>query len=396
MRCPKVQDFDVKGKKILLRVDFNVPLKGQEILDDSRLKESLPTIHYLLQKKASLILMSHLGRPKGKPQADLSLSPLIQPLSHLLNQPIQFAKDCIGEEARIKADLLKEGEILLLENLRFHIGEENPQQEPDFAKELSSLGDFYVNDAFGAAHRAHASITEIIPFFPGRCALGFLIQKELSALNSLLQDTRRPFHAIIGGAKISTKMGLLSALLQKVDHLFIGGAMAYTFLKAQGFSMGDSLVEDEELSTALEFLNSHSNQLFSLPLDHRIADRLDSKPSIKTVSNSMGIPSGWKGVDIGPQTQSQWLEHLKKGKTFFWNGPLGIYENPSFRQGTETIAQFLASSHEITVAGGGDSLAVIHALGLEKGFSHLSTGGGACLEYLEQGHLPGIDTLCAT
>ncbi len=313
----------------------------------------------------------------------------------MIHQPVLMAPDCVGPAVRSMVHSLKPGEILLLENLRFHPGEEDPEKEPSFAKELSSSGDFYVNDAFGAAHRAHASIVSVPKYFPGKCAAGFLMEKEISTLSALLQHPKRPFYALIGGAKISTKIGVIKNLLNLVDALFLGGGMTYTFLKAQGIEIGDSIYEEAELETAHQILSLAKKKKFSLyfPSDLVIAQKFSNDAPRKIVPTNEGIPPGWRGMDIGPQTIRDWSTVLKNGETIFWNGPLGVFEMPHFAIGTQSIAEFLAHSTAKTVVGGGDSIAAVQQMGLQNQFTHLSTGGGASLEFLEFGHLPGIDAL---
>ncbi len=392
----RIQDLDLKGKKVLVRVDFNVPLNPDgSISDDTRIRESLPTIRHILDKGGNPILMSHLGRPKSGWDPKLSLFPCAKALSQLLNVPVIMANNCIGKEVQTMADELKEGEILLLENLRFHPAEENPDSDPTFAKQLASLGDLYVNDAFGTAHRTHSSTATIAQYFPGKSAAGLLIQKELSFLGNLLTSPKRPFFAIIGGAKISSKIGILQALIEKVDGLFIGGAMAFSFVKALGVSIGNSLCEDDQVSTAAQLINTCKMKKIPLwlPQDFVAADSIHEKANCQFASITQGIPAGFQGVDIGPNTILQWRTELQKGATVFWNGPLGVFEIPYFATGTKKIAESLAQLKALTIIGGGDSVAAVTQMGLDKKFTHLSTGGGACLEFLEQGRLPGIDAL---
>jgi phosphoglycerate kinase len=388
-----LQDLDLSGKKVLLRVVFDVPLdKEGHITDDTRIRESLASIEYLLKQGASIILLSHLGRPKGV-DPRLSLAPCGKRLSELLGKPVIQANDCVGAHVEALAKQLKKGEILLLENLRFHKEEENGAEK--FAKQLSCLGDLYVNDAFAAAHRAHASTALIAHSFPGKAAMGFLMQKELSALESLLLHPKRPFYAIIGGAKISSKIGVLQMLSEKVDALFIGGAMAYPFLKLQGFSIGNSLCEEEQLPSAAQFLeHCHKKKLpLHLPEDLIVANAFSNEAKIEEVSVEQGVPEGFEGMDIGHKTRTHWERAFAPANTFFWNGPLGVFELPRFAEGTKAIARSLAFSGKISVVGGGDSLAAVNQLGLASHFTHVSTGGGACLEWIERGHLPGIDAL---
>ena len=395
MQKLRLQDLDLEGKKVLMRVDFNVPLnKDGSISDDTRLRESLPSIQHILKSGGSAILMSHLGRPKNGPDPQLSLAPCAKALSKLLETPVLMANDCIGEKVEKMARELKTGQVLLLENLRFYPAEEKPELDPTFAKKLAHLGDVYVNDAFGTAHRSHSSTAKIAEYFPGKAAAGFLMQKEINFLGGLLHP-KHPFYTIIGGAKISTKMGVLKSLVSKADGIFIGGGMSYTFYKAQGYSIGNSIHEDDQISVAKEFLKNCAEKKVScwLPTDLVIADAFREDAHSKIVQAADGIPQGWQGMDIGPQTIVSWKTALQKAATVFWNGPLGVFEFPKFAKGTDQIAQTLAALKATTVVGGGDSVAAINRLGLASKFTHVSTGGGASLEYIEFGHLPGIDAL---
>lgn len=383
----KLKDLTIKGKRVLMRVDFNVPIDKGRITDDSRIKAAIPSIQYIIGQGASLILMSHLGRPDGKPDAAFSLAPCAKRLSELLKQPVEMAKDCVGPEVEKMAQTLQPGQILLLENLRFHPGEEDPEEHPDFVQGLKRLGEFYVNDAFGTAHRSHASTAAIAKFFPENSAMGFLIEKEVEELSPLLSNPKRPFYAIIGGAKVSSKIGVIKQLLSKVDALFIGGAMIYTFLKADGIEIGASIAEDPS-----EVRNLPKEKL-RFPKDLIIADGFSNNAKFKPVLANGGIPANWQGMDIGPQTIEEWSKELMKAETVFWNGPVGVFEMPHFANGTKALAQCLAKSKARTIVGGGDSIAAIEQLGLQNEFAHLSTGGGASLEFIEYGHLPGIDAL---
>ncbi|MCX6994901.1 MAG: phosphoglycerate kinase [Chlamydiae bacterium] len=370
MSIPSIQQIPTAGKRVLVRVDFNVPLAPDgSISDDSRIRASLPTISYLLAQGASVILMSHLGRPKGPSDLKYSLKNCAERLSVFLKRPVFFGSH----------KTMKPGEVLLLENLRFHPEEENG--DITFAKQLSQFGDVYINDAFGTSHRAHASTVTIAQFFPGRKAAGLLLQKEIKFLGDALIRPERPFYAIIGGSKVSSKLAILKALVTKADALFIGGAMAYTFLKAQGFSVGGSLVEKNLEKEALSLLSS--GKIF-LPIDHVTMDG-------KEVVGS--IPQDARGADIGPKTIQEWTERLKGAKTIFWNGPLGIFEDPRFEMGTHKIALAITSGNAMTIVGGGDSISAIEQQGLSSKITHLSTGGGAALEFIEKGSLPGIDAL---
>src|SRR5579872_7174951 len=324
MKKLSIENLHMKDKRVLMRVDFNVPLDSSGgITDDTRIKEALPSIRFALEQGAALILMSHLGRPKGKPDPKFSLFPCAKKLGELLGQPIHFATDCVGKDAQEKAAGLKSGEVLLLENLRFYPAEEKPDLDPSFAEKLAQLGDLYINDAFGTAHRAHASTYNVASYFPGKAAAGFLMQKEISFLTALLENVAHPFYAIIGGAKISSKMGVLRSLLDKVDALFIGGGMAYPFFKGMHIPIGDSLCEEEQIPHALELLKEAEEKRVKiwLPQDIVIANSFSQEAEKRTISIKEGIPSGWQGMDIGPQTLKEWESALKKSSTIFWNGP---------------------------------------------------------------------------
>ena len=384
----KLSQLPIKNQRVLMRVDFNVPLKSDgSIADDSRIKAALPSIQYVIDHGGALILMSHLGRPNGKKDSKASLAPCAQRLSELLHRPVALAPDCIGPDVQLMAKNLKNGSILLLENVRFHLGEEEPDKEKGFVEALASLGDVYVNDAFGTAHRNHASTAVIAKYFPYRAALGFLIEKELAFLTPLLKNPKRPFYAIIGGAKISTKAGVIQNLLNKLDALFIGGAMAFPFLSAKKIPIGRSLCDPKDVNIAKKILNG-SNIPIHLPID--IMAIKTGEPPTPFIN---GIKDDWIGMDIGPETVKSWSADFAKAATVFWNGPLGVFEQPPFDQGTRAIAQVLSLSQASTIVGGGDSVAAIEQMGLADRFTHLSTGGGASLEFLEFGHLPGIDAL---
>jgi phosphoglycerate kinase len=396
MRPLSLRDLDLKGQKVLMRVDFNVPQNSDgTIADDTRIREALPSIKYVLDQGASLILMSHLGRPKAKKDPQFSLKCCAERLEQQLNRPVKFAPDCIGSEVEKLAHTLKSGEILLLENLRFYAAEEDPDTDPSFAKKLAALGTVYVNDAFGTAHRKHSSTATIAAYFPGKSAAGFLMEKELDFLEKILAQPKHPFYAVIGGSKVSSKIGMLQALLEKTEAIFIGGAMAFTFFKAQGLSIGDSLHEDSLLGKAAQFLENCKKKKIPvhLPKDLIIADKFQNTAATKTISVAQGIPNGWQGMDIGPETVNEWQSLLQKAATVFWNGPLGVFEFPHFAAGTNQIAQAIAHLKATTLVGGGDSVAAINKLDLAPSFSHVSTGGGAVLEFLEFGHLPGVDAL---
>lgn len=391
-----IQDLLLTGKKVLIRVDFNVPLnKDGTIADDTRIRESLPTIQHALQAGASVILMSHLGRPKSKKDVQFSLGICAKRLSQLISAPVFFATDCIGKDVEKMVQDLKGGQVLLLENLRFYPAEEDPASDPNFAKELSKFGDFYVNDAFGTAHRKHSSTAVIAQYFPGRAAMGLLMQKEVAALEPLLKKPQHPFFVLIGGAKISSKLRVLKSLMKKVDALYIGGGMAFTFLKAQGISIGDSIYEETSLAEAQNLLKECEEKKIALhlPTDVVIADGFRNDATFKIVPLSEGIPQGWMGMDIGPQTIQAWSDGFQKAATIFWNGPVGVFEFPHFARGTQEMAKTLANLKASTIVGGGDSVTAINQLGLSSKFTHVSTGGGASLEYLELGKLPGIEVL---
>lgn len=391
-----LQELDLNHKKVLMRVDFNVPIdKKGHITDDTRIRAALPSIRYVLEHGASLILMSHLGRPKGGPSPELSLAPCAQRLSELLQKPVSMAPDCIGKEVEEMAKNLKPGQVLMLENLRFHEAEEHPEKDPTFARQLATFGDLYVNDAFGTAHRAHSSTAEITKYFPGKAAAGFLMEKEIQFLGEALDHPSHPFYAVIGGAKISTKIGMLKSLLKKVDALFIGGGMTFTFLKAQGISIGQSIHEDQCLKEAKEILDMAKKEgvPIYLPLDHLIVKEVSNEAPSKIVQTSVGIPEDYQGVDIGPKTIEEYTKTLGDAKTVFWNGPMGIFEMNNFAKGTNAIAQCLANLNATTIVGGGESVAAVEAAGLAKQMTHISTGGGATLEYIEFGKLPGIEAL---
>lgn len=391
-----LQDLDVRAKKILMRVDFNVPLDSQGgITDETRILASLPSIQYVLEKGGCLILMSHLGRPKDQRTPALSLLPCAKRLSQLLGRQVVMAPDCIGPEVKKMASSLKPGQILMLENLRFHRGEEHPKEDPDFVRQLAELGDAYVNDAFGSAHRAHASTAAITSFFPKKAAAGFLLEKEMRFLGDALLQPKRPFYAIVGGAKISTKCGLLRVLLQKADALLIGGGMTYTFLKARGIAIGDSIHEDPFLGQARELMEASGKGCgrLLLPRDIVVSSHIQAGAPFKVIEAQQGIPSGFQGVDIGPETILEYSEELRHAQTILWNGPLGVFEIPQFAKGTNAIAHVLAQLKATTIVGGGDSIAALQAAGVADKITHISTGGGASLEYIEQGTLPGLEAL---
>lgn len=387
-----LHQLSVKNKKVLLRVDFNVPIQGEKICDTSRIEAALPTISYLLAQGASLILLSHLGRPNGRLKRSESLAPCADVLSGLLGRPVRMAPDCVGMEVEEMVVAMQPGEILLLENLRFHPEEENPSLGSYFSQSLARLGDCYVNDAFGAAHRSHASITELPKFFPGHVAAGFLVEKEIYYLDQICKNPERPFCVVLGGAKISTKLPVVRALLQKADRVLIGGGMAFTFLQAAGYSIGRSLYEQEFSDQARDCLREAGKKMM-LPIDLVVANALSAEAAIREVSIQEGVPDLFYGVDIGPKTVDLFSKEILEAKTVFWNGPLGVFEIPPFAKGTYAIAQAFGKVKGMTILGGGDSLSAFRQAGSQARCSHLSTGGGASLEYIERGTLPGIEAL---
>ena len=385
-----VEDIDVSGKKVLVRCDFNVPLKDGAITSDKRIVAALPTIKYLLEHGAAVILCSHLGRPKGEFKPEFSLAPVAVRLGELLGKPVIMAKDVVGEDAKAKAAALKPGELLMLENVRFEAGE--TKNNPDLAKAFASLAEIYVNDAFGSAHRAHASTAGVADYLPAVC--GFLIQKEITVMGKALSDPKRPFVAILGGAKVSDKIGVINNLLDKVDTLIVGGGMAYTFAKAQGYSIGDSLCEDDKVELAREMLEKAKAKgvKLLLPVDNRVGDKFDANCSVKVVGSD-NIPDGWMSMDIGPETEKLFCEAIKGAGTVVWNGPMGVFEFDKFAGGTLAVAKAVADSGAVSIIGGGDSAAAVAKLGFGDKMTHISTGGGASLEFLEGLELPGIAAL---
>jgi phosphoglycerate kinase len=385
-----IRDVDVQGKRVLVRVDFNVPIENGKVLDDWRLRATLPTIRYLTERGAKVILLSHLGRPKGKRDEQFSLRPVAQRLSELLGQPVQFADDCVGEVAEQAAAQLQAGEVLLLENLRFHAGEE--ANDDSFAQQLARLGDVFVNDAFGAAHRAHASVHAITKFLPSYA--GLLMEREVTHLSRLLEAPEKPFVAVLGGAKVSDKIGVIRNLLTKVDALLIGGAMAFTFLKAQGYETGKSLVEADKLDLANALLGEAREKGVELvlPVDVAVAES-DAEDAATQVVPATSIPADKAGYDIGPETANLFAERIRTAKTVFWNGPMGRFERTPFKAGTKAIAEALAQCSGTTVVGGGETAAAAFEFGIADKVTHVSTGGGAALELLEGRELPGIAVL---
>ena len=391
MAIRTVDQIELKGKRVFIRVDFNVPQdEKNNITDDTRILLSLPTIRFVSEAGGKVILASHLGRPKGKRDPKFSLAPAAERLSQLLGKKVAFATECIGEEVQRQIGGMKEGEILLLENLRFHPEEE--KNEEIFSKALASLCDVYVNDAFGAAHRAHAS-TEGMTRFVKVVAAGFLMMKEIQSLEKALVNPQKPYVAILGGAKVSDKIGVIQNLLDKVTTLLIGGGMAYTFLKAEGFEVGKSLVEEDQIGFSLNLLERAEKKIkFLLPSDHVAAERMDAQVKREIVKNDK-IPSGWVCLDIGPETVKTFSEEIKSAKTIVWNGPMGVFEMEPFSRGTFAIARAIASTSAFSIVGGGDSVAAVNKAGVADRISHISTGGGASLEFLEGKKLPGIEAL---
>ncbi|HLE15265.1 MAG TPA: phosphoglycerate kinase [Anaerolineales bacterium] len=382
-----IRDIDVDGKRVLVRVDFNVPIKNGVVGDDTRIRAALPTLQYLLDHGAALILCSHLGRPKGGPAPEFSLNPVAEHLSGLLGRPVKFVGEFVGPQAEKAASLLKPGEVLLLENTRFDPGE--TKNDPELSRRLASMADIYVNDAFGSAHRAHASTEGVAHYLFG--VAGFLMEQEIRYLGEAIANPARPFIAILGGAKISDKIGVIRNLLDKADQVLIGGGMANTFFKAEGYPVGDSLVEDGSLDTARELLAKGKNRL-RLPVDVVIADRFENDAEKKVIE--MGpIPDGWRIMDIGPHSIEAYSKIIGDAGTVVWNGPMGVFELPNFAQGTFGLAKAVADSNATSIIGGGDSIAAIKQAGLSDRISHISTGGGASLEMLEGIVLPGLAAL---
>src|SRR5690349_9800861 len=387
MNKKTVKDIDIKNKGVLMRVDFNVPMADGKVTDDKRIRAALPTIQYVLDQGASLLLMSHLGRPKGGADPEFSLRAAAEVLSTLLKRPVQMAPDCVGPEVEKLAKALKPGDVLMLENTRYHEGEE--KNDLDLAKQMASLGDVYVNDAFGSAHRAHSSTEGIARFLPA--VSGFLMEQELEYLGRAVANPEHPYIAILGGAKISDKILVVETLLSKCDRLIIGGGMANTFLTAKGLNMQDSLVETDSIETAKTLLAKFGDKLL-LPVDAVIADKFDAEANTQTVDVDK-IPAGWRMLDVGPKTIEAYKSILSDAKLIVWNGPVGVFEMEKFAQGTFALAKLLAESKATTVIGEGDSASAVKKAGVAKQMTHVSTGGGASLEYLEGKELPGVAAL---
>jgi phosphoglycerate kinase len=388
MNKKTIRDIEVKGKRVLVRVDFNVPLKNGQVADDRRIVAALPTIQTLLDRGAAVVLMSHLGRPKGDPMPEYRMDPVARRLGDLLGRPVKKLDDCVGPQVETEVQAMKPGDVILLENTRFKPGE--TKNDPMLAEGLARLGEIYVNDAFGAAHRAHASTEGVAHHLPA--VAGLLMEKELNYLGRALADPERPFLAVLGGAKISDKIGVIRNLLSKVDFLLIGGGMANTFFKAQGLQVGDSLVEDQVLDTARELLASAGDRLI-LPVDCVIADRFEADAEARVVAVG-DVPVGWRILDIGPATVAHFSNRLAAARTVVWNGPMGVFEFPRFAEGTFAVARAVAGlKGATTIIGGGDSAAAVEQSGLADQMSHISTGGGASLEFLEGKQLPGVVAL---
>lgn len=391
MNKKTVRDIDVKNKKVLVRCDFNVPYdENRVITDNRRIVAALPTIKYLLENNASVILCSHLGRPKGEVKPEFSLNIVADELTRLLGQEVKLAGDVVGESAQKLAAEMKNGEVILLENVRYEPGEE--KNDPELSKKFASLAELYVNDAFGTAHRAHSSTTGVADFLPA--VSGFLIEKELKFLGESLENPERPFMAILGGRKVSDKIGVIESLLEKVDVLMIGGAMAYTFFKSMGYTVGNSICEDDKVDLARSLMEKAKEKgvKFMLPVDTKVGKEFKPDTESKVVKYTE-IPDGWEGFDIGTETIALYSEELKKAKTVIWNGPVGLFEFDQFAVGTNSIARALADVDAVKIIGGGDSAAAVEKAGLAEKFTHISTGGGASLEFLEGKKLPGIEAL---
>ena len=396
MQKKTVRDVDMTGKRVIMRVDFNVPLKDGVITDDTRIKAALPTIKYVLEQGAGLVLMSHLGRPKGEKKPEFSLAPVAAYLNNLIDADVKMATDVVGPEVQAAVADVKPGDVLVLENTRYYNQEEGKkctaEEQDAYAKELASFGDIFVNDAFGTAHRSHAS-TAVITKFANESVSGFLLEKEIEYLGNAVANPERPFVAIVGGAKVSGKLEVLTSLMEKVDTILIGGGMAYTFLKAQGYNIGGSLVEDDLLDKATEILAAAEAKgvKFLLPSDNLAADAFSNEANTEVVGKE--IQDGWMALDIGPETTATYAAEIASAKTVVWNGPMGCFEMPTFAKGTMGVCQAVADSDSISIIGGGDSVAAVNVSGLADKMSHISTGGGASLEFLEGKQLPGVVAL---
>jgi phosphoglycerate kinase len=391
MKLQTVKDMDLQGKRVLIRVDFNVPLKDGEVTDDTRIRSALPTVQYILdQSQSSLVVMSHFGRPKGKKDMTFSMAPIAKRFEQLLGRPVKLASDVVGDAVKAEVSSLKSGEVLLLENVRFYPGEE--ANDPEFAQQLASFGEVYVNDAFGTAHRAHASTEGVAHYLPA--AAGFLIEKEVQFFAPLLENPEKPFVAVIGGSKVSSKISVLESLAKTCDAIVIGGGMAYTFLKVQGHTIGKSLLEEDYLEVAQSFLDAaHQKGLrVILPLDHVCAEEF-SESAAPVAIDGPDIPDNLIGMDVGPKTLQAVEQELKQARSIVWNGPMGVFEFDAFAHGTEMVANMIADCDGTTVVGGGDSVAAVNKFGLADRIDHVSTGGGASLEFLEGRVLPGIKAL---
>ncbi len=386
-----LKELSIRGKRVLMRVDFNVPIKDGKITDDTRIRAALPSINYILEHGGKLILISHLGRPKGTVVPSMSLKPVAQKLSEILGKPVKFMPESIGREIEDTSKSMSEGDVILLENTRFH--PEEKKNDPSYARELAKLGDVYVNDAFGTAHRAHSSVEGITHYFKEK-APGFLMEKELEHLSKLLESPKKPFITLLGGAKISGKIDVIENLLPKVDRILLGGGMVFTFLKSMGYKIGNSLLEEDRIQLAKELLSKAGDKII-LPVDIVIGDKFENSAERKEVAVG-SIPDGWMGLDIGPKTGEKYANIIKDAKTIFWNGPLGVFEFDNFACSTKALAKQLSEQTEkgaITVIGGGDTIAAVHKFGYADKVTHISTGGGASLEFLAGKELPGIESL---